>query len=154
MKELITFIIVTWNNNDVIIDCIDSIYKFCKNFKIIIVDNNSSDNTVEVVNEKNYNNCKVIELEENLGFAKGNNIALKYVKTPYICYLNPDTILVEDIIIPSVKSIENDKNIGIVACKLLYKNKKLQASTFNFINSKQVYFESFRIGKLFPNFIK
>lgn len=153
MEKILTFIIVTWNNNNTIIECLDSIYKFCNNFNVIVVDNKSSDNTVELINKKEYLNCKVLVLNENVGFAEGNNIGLENVNTPYICYLNPDTILLEDIVKPSIEILESKSEIGLVGCKLLNVDKTLQASTFNFITEKQVYFESFRIGKFLPNFI-
>lgn len=154
MKNKLTFIIVTWNNNNTIIECLDSIYKNCKEFEVVIVDNNSTDETINLIKEKRYKNCNLIVLEENVGFAKGNNIGLEQVKTEYICYLNPDTILLEDIIIPSIKVLDDNKNIGLVGCKLLNLDKTLQSSTFNFINAKQVFFEAFKIGKFMPNFIK
>lgn len=150
----ITFIIVTWNNEDCIIQCMESIYKYSNNFKVIIVDNHSSDNTVRVLLEKKYTNCKVCALEKNLGFAEANNYALRYVDTQYICYLNPDTILIEDIVEPSIQILEKNCNVGLVGCKLLNKDYTLQPSTFNFLNQYQVYSEAFRLGKLFPNFIR
>lgn len=153
-KDVITFIIVTWNNSDVIIDCLESIYKYCEKFKIIIIDNNSSDNTVKLINSKKYKNCIVVDLKENLGFAKGNNYALSMVETDYICYLNPDTILLEDIINPSIDILKSNSDIGIVGSKLLYKDLRIQPSAFNFVNNKQAYIEGFRLGKFFPNFIK
>lgn len=153
MEKILTFIIVTWNNNNTIIECLDSIYRFCNNFNVIVVDNKSSDNTVELINKKEYLNCKVLALNKNVGFAEGNNIGLENVNTPYICYLNPDTILLEDIVKPSIEILENKSEIGLVGCKLLNVDKTLQASTFNFTTEKQVYFEAFRIGKFLPNFI-
>lgn len=149
--EKITFIIVTWNNENCILDCIDSLYTYCKDFKIIVVDNNSSDNTVKLLQEKKYKNCNIIKLKENVGFAVGNNIGLSKVDTKYICYLNPDTILLEDIIEESINILERNSEIGVVGCKLLNKDMTLQPSTFNFLNHWQVYFEAFKIGKFLPN---
>lgn len=154
MKTILSFIIVTWNNEDTIIDCLDSIYKNCENFEIIIVDNNSSDKTVEKIKNKKYKNCILIESKENLGFAGGNNLGLKYAKKDYICYLNPDTILLEDIIKPSIAILNNKDDIGIVGCKLLYKNMSLQSSTFNFDTPKQILIENLRLSRLLPNYFR
>ena len=154
MKTILSFIIVTWNNEDTIIDCLDSIYKNCKNFEIIIVDNNSSDNTIKIIKNKKYNYCKIIESKENLGFAGGNNLGLKYVNSDYICYLNPDTILLEDIIQPSLYILKNKPEVGVVGSKLLYKNMKLQSSTFNFDTPKQIFIENLRLSRLLPNFLR
>ena len=153
-NDIITFIIVTWNNEDCIINCLDSIYKFTSNFKVIIVDNNSTDSTVSIVKEKKYNNCIIIDSKENNGFALGNNIALDFVKTKYICYLNPDTILIEDVVTPSLELLNNNKEIGVVGCKLLNKDLSLQASTFNYISPFNIYAENLRFGLFLPNFLR
>lgn len=155
MPKIITFIIVTWNNENLINQCLDSIYRHCDDiFEIIVVDNNSTDNTIKNIIDREYKNIKVIESKENLGFAKANNKALETINTKYICYLNPDTILIEDIIKPSIKILEQNREIGLVGCKLLNLDMSLQPSTFNFLNYKQAFIENMRIGKLFPNFIR
>lgn len=153
MKK-ITFLIVTWNNADCILECLDSIYKHCQDFKIIIVDNASSDQTVSLIQNQCYQDVIIYAKKENMGFAKGNNYGLSKVDTPYLCYLNPDTILLEDIVIPSIEILEKDNTVGLVGCKLLNSDLSLQPSTFPFLNHLQVYIESFRLGKLFPNFIR
>ena len=150
----ITFVIVTWNNEDCIINCLDSLYKYTDNFEVIIVDNNSSDSTVSIIKNKNYSNCKIISSKENNGFAIGNNIALDLVETKYVCFLNPDTILCEDIVSDSIDILSNNSNVGIVGCKLLNADLSLQASTFNFSKPFNVLAENLRLGILFPNFIK
>ena len=65
----ITFIIVSWNNENEIRDCLSSIIRFTPvPFKIIVVDNLSSDNTREIVKNE-FPQVKLIESSENLGFA-------------------------------------------------------------------------------------
>lgn len=152
-NNIINFIIVTWNNEDTIIDCIESIYKYSNDFNITIFDNNSSDKTIQLLKEKKYKNCYIIESKENLGFAIGNNEALKNTKTEFVCFLNPDTILTEDIIKPSINILKSNSKIGLVGCKLLNSDLSLQSSAFNFFDRKNIYYEAFRIGKFMPNII-
>ncbi len=154
MKKGITFVIVTWNNRDIIENCLDSIYSFCDNFKVIIVDNQSSDGIEKLKLEKEYKDLKFYQSKENLGFAKGNNLALEWVDTEYVCFLNPDTVLLEDIVKPSIDVLKNKKDVGIVGCKLLNADRSLQASTFNFLTVSDIVFTNYRIPVLFPNFIK
>ena len=154
IKDGITFVIVTWNNADVITKCLDSLYRFCEDPKVIVVDNASSDSTVKKIESKGYKDCTVILSKKNLGFAKANNLALKKVKTDFVCFLNPDTILLEDIVKPSVEILEKDPRIGLVSCKLLNKDKTLQASTFNFLTAKEVFSAKYKLPKILPNFIK
>jgi len=68
---------------------LDSVFKAVKNLKtqVIVVDNNSTDNS----------QVKVIENKENLGFSKGNNIGVQYAQGEYLCILNPDTIVGETV---------------------------------------------------------
>ena len=94
----ITFIIVTWNNEKEIANCLTSIDLFSPiGSQVIVVDNNSTDNTVTIIKGR-FPKVKLIESKNNLGFAAGNNLALAKVETNYICYLNPDTILLENIV--------------------------------------------------------
>jgi len=73
MKK-VTYIIVAWNNKDILDDCIGSINQQDYPTKeIILVDNASKDNTVDYVREK-YPNVTILPQDANYGFAKGNNI--------------------------------------------------------------------------------
>ncbi|MFC3927403.1 glycosyltransferase family 2 protein [Streptococcus caprae] len=149
-KKDITYIIVTWNSSDEIITCLDSIKQFSpSNFKVIVVDNCSSDKTAELISNV-YPEVKVIASEENLGFAKGNNLALEFVDTEYLCYLNPDVILTEDIVTPSLDKLETDLEIGLVACHLKNPDGSHQASCFNFANSRSLFTEILHVGAFLP----
>lgn len=145
--KAITYIIVTWNNEKQIEDCLSSIIKFTKvSYYIYLVDNVSSDKTLKIVKAK-FPEVKIIQPGENLGFAKGNNIALKDVNTPYVCFINPDVILLEDIISPAINILENYKNVGIVASRLLNRDGSIQKSCFNFATSKNLTYEILHVGR-------
>ncbi|HUC95707.1 MAG TPA: glycosyltransferase family 2 protein, partial [Candidatus Saccharimonadia bacterium] len=94
----VAYIIVSWNNQTLLDECIDSINKqqYTGANKIILVDNASSDNTVEYVG-KNHPNVEVIAEKKNYGFAKGNNIGIKKAleddNIEYIVLLNTDARL-------------------------------------------------------------
>ena len=63
--------------------------------EIIVIDNNSSDQSVLMMKER-FPDVKVIENKENFGFPKGNNIGVRQAKGKYVCILNPDTVVAED----------------------------------------------------------
>lgn len=154
MKSGITFIIVTWNNEDEILPCLDSIKKYSpRTSEIIVVDNHSSDKTVDRI-QKEYPDVRLIASKENLGFAKGNNLALEYVATEYICYLNPDVILTEDIVLPSIEALERDSSVGLVACRLNNPDGSHQPSCFQFATSKTLFSEILHLGALVPRSVK
>jgi glycosyltransferase involved in cell wall biosynthesis len=70
-------VIVNWNGKKYLKDCFDSLLaQTCKNFKIIFVDNGSSDDSADFVREK-YRETEIIRLEKNTGFAKGYNIGME-----------------------------------------------------------------------------
>ncbi|PNY18952.1 glycosyltransferase family 2 protein [Streptococcus parauberis] len=151
MQKEITYIIVTWNNEKEIEECLKSLFKYSpQNSKVIIVDNNSGDKTTSIISSS-FPSVKLIKSEDNLGFAGGNNLALKYVETDYICYLNPDVIFKEDIVSKSVEILENNPEIGIVSCRLENLDGTYQASTFNFANSWTMFSEILHIGRIVPN---
>jgi GT2 family glycosyltransferase len=99
-KPKIAFVIVGWNNHDLLSGCIESIRsQTYKNIKIIYVDNASSDKSAEFVKRK-FAEADIIELKENTGFAKGNNIGIKRAledeEVKYVALLNTDATLSEN----------------------------------------------------------
>ena len=88
------------------------------NAEIIVVDNNSKDESCAMVKEK-FPNVKLIENKDNLGFSKGNNIGVAEAKGEYICILNPDTVVAEDTFKTILSFAEKQKSLGIVGCKLI-----------------------------------
>jgi len=98
IQDTVAYIIVSWNNKDLLKECIQSIAdQDCTEKKrIILIDNNSSDDTIEYL-EKDFPNVEVIASLENNGFAKGNNIGIKFAlkdkAVKYIVLLNTDARL-------------------------------------------------------------
>lgn len=122
-KKLISIIIVNWNGENVIRDCLDSIVtQIYKNIEVIVVDNNSTDASKEIIN-KSFKKVKLIENKENVGFAEGNNIGSKYAKGEYILLLNNDTIVTKDFLTKLFNVIDSDDSIGVVQPKILYRQK-------------------------------
>jgi GT2 family glycosyltransferase len=100
-----------------------SVQKAIKNLdaEIIVIDNNSSDNSCQMM-KKLFPNILLIQNKENLGFPKGNNIAIKQAKGKYICILNPDTILAEDTftkLFAFAAPLSGVGRLGIIGCKLI-----------------------------------
>ena len=90
---LISIIIVNYNFGKIHENCISSILKTQNcNFEIILVDNASTDNSHKTCKEK-YPDIILVENDENLGYAEGNNIGIKNSKGDYIVILNPDTLV-------------------------------------------------------------
>lgn len=98
----------------------------CSRFSIIdnviIVDNKSTDDSVEFLLKKNYENIKIILSEKNNGFASGNNIGVRYAKdnldAKYILFANTDTIFTEKDVQKCLIQLESDENLGLVSMRI------------------------------------
>ena len=88
------------------------------NAEIIVVDNNSHDGSCEMVKQL-FPEVILKENKENLGFSKGNNQGVAVAKGEYICILNPDTVVPEDVFSQLLKFSKTKENLGIVGCKLI-----------------------------------
>ncbi|PJE69127.1 glycosyl transferase family 2, partial [Candidatus Shapirobacteria bacterium CG10_big_fil_rev_8_21_14_0_10_38_14] len=92
-KPDLSIIILNYNTRDLLRDCLRSVLKSKKNsfaYEIIVVDNASVDGSVEMI-KREFPQVKIIQSKENLGFAGGNNLALKKAQGKYILFLNSDT---------------------------------------------------------------
>ncbi|WP_264558134.1 glycosyltransferase family 2 protein [Flavobacterium sp. N2270] len=116
----LSVIILNYNVRFFLEQCVFSVQKALENIEgeIIVVDNNSSDDSCAMMKEK-FSNIKLIENKENLGFPKGNNIGVAEAKGEYICILNPDTVVAEDTFIKILSTKNWQLNTGIVGCKLI-----------------------------------
>lgn len=119
----ISVIIVTYNSEDTILACLESLTRQSrKDFEIILVDSNSKDNTKSLIEGFKREACrpvKTIYLAYNGGFCHGNNIALKNASGRYIALLNPDARAEDNWLEELVKGVEGDGNVGICASKIL-----------------------------------
>ena len=86
--------------------------------EIIVVDNNSSDDSCTMI-KNNFPNVILIENEENTGFSKGNNIGVNKAIGKYVCILNPDTVVAEDTFVNLLKIGEEQEKLGILGCQLI-----------------------------------
>jgi GT2 family glycosyltransferase len=86
--------------------------------EIIVVDNNSSDDSCAMVKQL-FPEVVLIENKENYGFSKGNNIGVAKANGEYVCILNPDTVVAEDTFIKLLEFSTTKEKLGIVGCKLI-----------------------------------
>lgn len=119
----VSVIIVNFNTAKMTAECIESIYQFSKGieFEIIIVDNNSQDNSVDYIHQ-NYPKVNVIALDENKGFGKANNIGANSARGKYLFFLNSDTLLKDNALKTFFSFSEKYStrlNIGIIGGILL-----------------------------------
>lgn len=116
----LSVIILNYNVRYFLELCVLSVQKAVQNIdaEIIVVDNNSSDNSCEMMAER-FPSVKLIENKTNFGFPKGNNIGVDQAKGEYICILNPDTVVAEDTFEKILNTKNWQLNTGIIGCKLI-----------------------------------
>jgi GT2 family glycosyltransferase len=123
----ISVCIVNWNTKELLSNCIDSILEKTSDvsYEVIVVDNNSTDGSAEMV-KRRFPNCKLIESKENLGFSRGNNLGLWEATGKYILFLNPDTILITNALLGMFQFMEVNTDVGAVGCKLRSQDGSIQ----------------------------
>jgi len=124
MEPLVSIIIVNWNAEKYLKKCIDSLFdQNYKNFEIIVVDNASTDNSVEFI-EKNYPQVHLIKNKKNLGFAEGNNIGITHSKGEHVALFNPDAVAEKNWLEKLIFELESSKKVGGTVGKIMYLDDK------------------------------
>ncbi len=134
----LSIIIVSWNVKEKLRENLKAIFKSARTrnfaFEVFVVDNNSTDNTVEMVKKefpqvhpvksdnvgaKQFNGVKLIANKENLGFAKANNQAIKQARGDFILLLNPDMRVMPDTLEKIIKWMRENKQASVAGCHLI-----------------------------------
>lgn len=152
MKPKLSIIIVNFNAEKFLVECLDSICAQTKqiSFDIWVVDNNSIDASVPMV-QQNFPQVNLIENKENIGFAKANNQAIARCTGDYILLLNPDTLILQNAIGNVVDFMDANPTVGICGCKVLNEDRTLQLACRRSIPTPGVaFFRLTGLSKLFP----
>lgn len=125
----LSIIILNYNAKDFLIRCIQSIESSNYNgneSEIIVVDNASRDGSVEALRKLQKEiSFDLIVNKDNLGFSKGNNVAVPQAKGRYLLFLNPDTEVKPDTLSYMIKFMNDHQNVGGSTCKLVLANGEL-----------------------------
>jgi GT2 family glycosyltransferase len=128
----LSIIIVSFNTRKLIKECIESLTRNTKGIKyeIIVIDNNSKDESAELVRKmsKKNANVKLIENKRNFGFAKANNQGIKKALGRYYLLLNSDTKVSDNILGEMISWMDRNPRVGISSCSLLNKDKSVQGT--------------------------
>jgi GT2 family glycosyltransferase len=120
----VSIIILNWNGLEDTIECLESLTKITYlNYEVIIVDNGSEGNDVEVLQNRFGSYVHIIRNDRNYGFAEGNNIGMRYAlkgEGEYVLLLNNDTIVAPDFLTELIKVAESDSKIGLLGPKVYF----------------------------------
>jgi GT2 family glycosyltransferase len=129
MNKKVLIVILSFNAADFLRDCLSSLTKITypkDKFEILVIDNASTDNSVEYL-KKNWVEIKLIINKRNLGFAAGNNIGMQYAidnKFDYVYLLNQDRVVKPDFLEKAIEIEEKEEKIGGIQSKLLLYQEK------------------------------
>jgi hypothetical protein len=116
---------------------------------IVVVDNASGDGTVEMVNAE-FPQIRLIANERNVGFAAGNNQAIKATSAPFVLVLNPDTEVRENALGALLDAFDEDKKMGAVAAQLVLSDGSIQRSCRSFPEPPAIFYDAVGLSRLFP----
>lgn len=130
LKSL-SIVIVNWNTREFLRKCLASIYAYPPNheFEIWVVDNASTDNSVEMVRQ-NFPDVNLIENHNNPGFAGANNQAIRQSYARYVLLLNPDTEVLPGALTKMLEFMEQSPKVGASGARILNPDKTLQTSCY------------------------
>lgn len=139
----LSIIIVSFNTKKLTKECLDSIGKYAKNleYEIIVVDNISTDGSVEMLRKFKKLNSKlrIVENDKNLGFGKANNQGMKIARGRYILLLNTDTIVKDNVLGEMVDWMDKHPKVGVSSCALKNADGSLQGTGGYFPNLSKVF---------------
>jgi GT2 family glycosyltransferase len=148
----VSVIIVNYNVRYFIEQAIVSVKKAAKNinFEIIVVDNNSSDASVEMLLQK-FPEITLIANKENVGFGRANNQGIKIAQGSHILLLNPDTVLQENTLEVCLNFVQNTPDCGALGVKMIDgKGNFLPESKRALPWPKVAFYKMSGLARLFP----
>jgi N-acetylglucosaminyl-diphospho-decaprenol L-rhamnosyltransferase len=132
----LSILIVSWNTKALTLKCVESIFAHAPDasYEVVIVDNASEDGSAAALRERfgQSPNLQIIESPDNLGFARGNNLAFAHSTGELVFLLNPDTEIREDALRKLMEYMEAHPQVGIVGPRLLNADGSLQPSVRRF----------------------
>ena len=125
--DFVSIILVNFNGEDVLVDCLNSLEKFIPNecCEIILVDNNSQDNSVDLIESK-FPRIKLIKLPKNIGFGAGNNVGAREAKGNFLFLLNTDTIITSNFLPHLLGLMTENLDVGVIGTKLVFLDGRFQ----------------------------
>lgn len=119
--------IVTHNAKSLLLACLESVYSAAGqiNLEVILVDNASTDGSVEAVSTQ-FSDVQILENVENLGFVKPTNQAMMVSQGRYVLWLNNDTVILDNALIRMVEFMDTHLYVGICGPKVMNRDGTIQ----------------------------
>ncbi len=160
-KKSITIVTINFRTPDLTVQCLASVFNSnTQNVSVVVVDNNSGDNSVEQIEQAIRKNkwswAKVIGSPVNGGFSSGNNLRLRDLDSDYFLLLNSDTMLREGALDNLRETLDSNPDIGMACPRLEWEDGSPQESCFRFIRPPYELIKSSGTGtiaKILPQYV-
>ena len=131
--DTLSVIIVVWNAKSYVLECLESLREHCRHAygEVIVVDNASTDGTPELI-ERCFPEFRLIRNDENLGFAKANNIGIQHSRGEFVCLINSDVKFTSDCFTPMLKYLSEHPDVSMLGPQSLWPNGEVRRSTMHF----------------------
>lgn len=144
----VTIAVVNWNSGPDLLDCIEAVKRNTRvAWKLVVVDNASTDDSVSRVNQA-IEGVRVVSAGRNLGFAGGVNLALEQIETPFVLLLNPDAFVMAGCVDALVARAHASGRAAAIGSGLRNPNGSLQVAVRNFPTPLTHLIEAFRLYQL------
>ncbi len=146
----LSVVIVAWNAKHHLELCLESLAKAPprRRMEVLVVDNSSADDTVEMVESK-FPQVRLIKSKENLGFAKGNNVAIRQCQGRYIALVNPDVIVFPGCLDTLADFLDENRKVGNVGPRVFNPDMTQQATCRHFPTLWNNFCSAIRLERIF-----
>jgi len=146
----ISVVIVGWNAKRYLELCLESLEKARpkRSMEVLVVDNASSDGSVEMIESK-FPWVKLVKSNENLGFSRGNNLGIRQTQGRYVALVNPDVIVFPGCLDALADFLEQNPRVGNVGPRVLNPDMSLQSSCRRFPTLWNNFCSSARLEQIF-----
>lgn len=147
----LSIVIVSWNSRAVLERCLRSILAATKSvsFEVIVVDNNSSDDTTAVL-RKRFGWVHLVPNDQNVGFARACNQGMARALGEYLLLLNSDTYVTDDVISRAVADLDERVDHSVLACELRFPDGRRQHSAERALSARRSLLQNLWLYKLLP----
>lgn len=147
----ISVIIVSFNVREHLDQCLSSLERRRESIEAVVVDNCSSDGSVEMVRSR-HPWARVVESPGNIGFARAVNLGFSMVSTPYAVFLNPDSVVIGDALEKAADFMGSHPSCGIAGCRVLGGDYEIQRSARGFPDFSTPFFgRTSLLSRFFPS---
>jgi GT2 family glycosyltransferase len=147
----LSIVVVSWNTRDLLRDCLASVQARLGplDAEVIVVDNASGDDTAEMV-RREFPTVHLVANADNRGFAAANNQGLAIARGRYVLLLNPDTVVLDDVLAGAVEHADRHPDVAVVGCQVMESETALQRTCFRFPSPWHTFLYATGLARLRP----